>query len=94
MPDGVVAAKSIGWLRRIGSGTTGLDDVTANGNTILIDSSDLTLAMITSRLTVTEVTAGDYRYRCQVDIAELSITETEDEYPISVVGMFLCSGLI
>ncbi len=95
MPDGVVANKSIRWRRRIGSGTTGLTDVTANGNTILIDSSDLTLAMITSRLTVTEDTAGDYRYWCRVDITELGITAVrEDVYPINVVGMFLCSGLI
>ncbi len=94
VPDGVVAAKTIGWLRRVGSNTNGLTDVTANGSTILIDSSDLTLAMITSRLTVTEDTAGDYRYQCQVDIADLGITETDDVYPIIVVGMFLCSGLI
>ncbi len=78
---------------KIGSGDTGLTDVTANGDTILIDSSDLTLAVITSRLTVTEDTAGDYRYRCQVDIADLGVFETEDVYPINVVGMFLCSNL-
>ncbi len=94
VPDGVFAAKSIGWLRRIGSGITGLTDVTANGDTTLIDSSDLTLAMITSRLTVTEDTAGDYTYRCRVDIFDLGVFETEDVYPINVVGMFLCSGLI
>ncbi len=74
---------------RIGSGTTRLTDVTANGDTILIDSSDLTLAMITSRLTVTEVTAGDYRYRCQVNISDLGITETEDVHPLKVSGMLL-----
>ncbi len=89
VPDGVVAAKTIGWLRRIGSGISGLTDVTANGDTILIDSSDLTLAVITSRLTVTEDTAGNYRYRCQVDIADLGITETDDVHPINVSGMLL-----
>ncbi len=94
VPDGVFVAKSIKWRRRIGSGTTGLTDVTANGDTILIDSSDLTLAVSTSRLTVTEDTAGDYRYRCRIDNFDLGIFETEDVYPINVVGMFLCSGLI
>ncbi len=95
VPDGVVAVKSIRWRRRIGSKTTGLTDVTANGDTILIDSSDLTLAVSTSRLTVTEDTAGDYRYRCRVDITELGVTAVrEDVYPINVSGMLLCSSLI
>ncbi len=95
VPDGVIAAKTIIWRRRIGSSTTGLDDVIANGDTILIEPSDLTEAESTSLLTVTEDTAGDYRYRCRVDIPELGIQRVnEDVYPIDVIGMFLYIALI
>ncbi len=88
-PDGVIAAKTIIWRRKIGSGTTGLTDVTANG-AILIEPRDLTQAESTSLLTVTEDTAGDYRYRCRVDISELGIAKVnKDVYPINVIGMFL-----
>ncbi len=98
-PDGVIAAKTITWKRRIGSGTSGLDDIIANGDTILIEPRDLTQAESTSLLTVTEDTAGDYRYRCRVDIPELGIDgnkplQTEDVYPINVTGVFLYIALI
>ena len=88
-PDGVIAAKTFQWRRRVGSSTTELDDLPENGDTILIDTRDLTQAVSTSLLTVTEDTAGEYRYQCWVDVPELDITAVnEDVYPINVIGMF------
>ncbi len=92
-PDGVIAAKKFTWKRRIGNNTTGLKNVIASGVTFLIESSNLTQAESTSLLTVTEDTAGDYRYRCRVDIPDLDIFADNDVYPINVIGMFLYQDL-
>ncbi len=89
-PGGVIAAKTIIWKWRIRSSIYGLGDVTANGVTILIESSNLTQAESTSLLTVTEDTAGDYRYRCRVGISDLGIGHVDaDVYPINVNRTFL-----
>ena len=89
-PEGVVAGKTIEWMRRIGSSTTGLTEITDNGDTIRIMTTGPNQPETTSVLTVTETTPGDYRYRCRVDIPELgSVSQmTEDVYPIDVIGEF------
>ena len=61
-------------------------ELTDNGDSILITSSDLTQPTSTSVLTVRETAAGDYRYRCRVDLTELTIANATDEYPINVTG--------
>ena len=61
-------------------------DVTPNGDSILISSTDLTQPTSTSVLTVQETVAGDYRYRCRVDFTELAVVSTIDEYPITVTS--------
>jgi len=35
---------------------------------------------------VRETTAGDYRYRCRVDLSELLLVNKTDLYPINVTG--------
>ncbi len=93
-PDGVTATKTIEWQRRVGSDTEGLNPITANGDTILIENRNLTQAVSTSLLTVTENTPGDYRYRCRVGAPELGIGGIDrDVYPIDVTGMFLFTVL-
>ena len=88
-PEGVVAGKTIEWMRRIGSSTTGLSEITDNGNTIQIVATGLNQPETISVLTVTETTPGDYRYRCRVDIPELTIDNVDgDVYPINVIGGF------
>ena len=88
-PEGVVAGKTIEWMRRIGSSTTGLSEITDNGNTIQIVTTGFNQPETTSVLTVTETAPGDYRYRCRVDIPEISINDVDgDVYPINVIGEF------
>ena len=89
-PEGVVAGKTIEWKRRIGSSTTGLTEITDNGDTIQIMTTSPNQPETTSVLTVTETIPGDYRYRRRVDIPELgSVSQmTEDVYPIDVIGEF------
>ena len=85
-PQGVVSPKAFTWRRRIGAETFGLTDVTDNGDSILITSVDLTQPTSTSVLTVRETAAAVYRYRCRVDLNELSVFTTIDVYPINVTG--------
>jgi len=85
-PQGVVSPKKFTWRRRIGSSTGGLNDITDNGGSILITSTNLDQPTSTSVLTVRETTAGDYRYRCRVDLNELTVGDTADVYPITVTG--------
>ena len=88
-PEGVVAGKTIEWMRGIGSSTTGLSVITDNGDTIQIVNTGFNQPETTSVLTVTETAPGDYRYRCRVDIPEIDINdEDEDVYPINVIGEF------
>ena len=89
-PEGVVAGKTIEWMRRIGSSTTGLSEITDNGNTIQIVTTNPNQPETTSVLTVTETTPGNYRYRCRVDITEIGSDSrrTKDMYPIDVIGEF------
>ena len=88
-PEGVVAGKTIEWKRRIGPSTTGLTEITDNGDTIQIETTNLSQPESISVLTVTETTPGDYRYRCRVDIPEIDINDVdEDVYPIDVIGEF------
>ena len=76
-------------MRRIGSSTTGLSVITDDGSAIQIVTTGLSQPETTSVLTVTETTPGDYRYRCQVDIAEIDINDMDgDVYPINVIGEF------
>jgi len=69
----------------IGMSTGGLDDVTVNSSIVII-TTNLDQPTSTSVLTVRETTAGDYRYRCRVDLRELSVVSTTDVYPINVTG--------
>ena len=85
-PQGVVSPKAFTWRRRIGAETFGLTNVTDNGGSFLITSVDLAQPTSTSVLTVRETTAGDYRYRCRVDLTELAILSMLDEYPINVTS--------
>ena len=88
-PEGVVAGKTIEWKRRIGSSTTGLSEITDNGNTIQIMTIGLNQPVTISVLTVTDTTPGDYHYRCRVDISEIDINDVDgDVYPINVIGEF------
>ena len=76
-------------MRRIGSSTTGLSEITDNGNTIQVVTTNPNQPVTTSVLTVTETTPGDYRYHCRVDIPEIGINDVdEDVYPIDVIGEF------
>ena len=86
VPDTVIVDKMLTWSQGVGPSTTGLTDVIDNSNTFQITTTDLTAAMITSVLTVTETTAGDYRYRCEVELSDISVMGSADVYPISVVG--------
>ena len=85
VPQGVVSPKTFTWRRRIGASTGGLNDVMVNSS-ILITSTNLDQPTSTSVLTVRETTAGDYRYRCRVDLSELTVVDTIDVYPINVTG--------
>ena len=71
---------------RIGADVVGLTEVADNGDSILITSVDLTQPTSTSVLTVRETAAAVYRYRCRVDLTELAIVNTIDEYPIYVTS--------
>ena len=85
----MVVQKTIEWKRRIGSSSTGLSEITDNGDTIQIETTGLNQPVTISVLTVTETTPGDYRYRCRVDIPEIDINdEDEGVYPIDVIGEF------
>ena len=86
VPQGVVSPKTFTWRRRIGSSTDDLTDITDNGDSILITSTNLDQPTSTSVLTVKETTAGDYRYRCRVDLGELPVFSKTDVYPINVTG--------
>ena len=86
VPQGVVSPKTFIWRRRIGASTAGLTDITDNGGSILITSTNLDQPTSTSVLTVRETTAGDYRYRCRVDLSELTVGNTTYVYPINVTG--------
>ena len=86
VPQGVVLPKSFAWRRRIGSSITNLMRLTDNGDSILINSTNLDQSTSTSVLTVKETTAGDYRYRCRVDLGELPVFSKTDVYPINVTG--------
>jgi len=86
VPQGVVLPKSFAWRRRIGSSITNLTRLTDNGDSILITSTNLDQSTSTSVLTVRETTAGDYRYRCRVDLNELPVFNKTDVYPINVTG--------
>ena len=89
VPQGVVSPKTFTWRRRIGPDTGGLTYITDNGGSILITSTNLDQPTSTSVLTVRETTAGDYRYRCRVDLTELglpAVVTAMDVYPINVIG--------
>ena len=89
VPQAVVSPKTFTWRRRIGASTGGLTDITDNGGSILITSTNLRQLTSTSVLTVRETTAGDYRYRCRVDLTELglpAVVNAMDVYPIDVIG--------
>ena len=68
---------------------TPLTPITGNGDSILITSTNLDQPTSTSVLTVRETTAGDYRYRCRVDLNELTVGDTADVYPITVTGEYV-----
>jgi len=84
VPQGVVSPKTFTWRRRIGP--RGLNDITDNGDSILITSTNLDQPTSTSVLMVRETTAGDYHYRCRVDLSELLLINKTDLYPINVTG--------
>ena len=86
VPESVVIQRTLTWSRKIGSGETGLAEITDNGNTIRIMTSDLTAADVTSVLAVTETVPGDYRYRCEVELSDIIVMESDDVFPIEVVG--------
>ena len=68
--------------------------ITDNGGSILITSTNLDQPTSTSVLTVRETTAGDYRYRCRVDLNELTVVNIKDDvYPITVTGEWICKLL-
>ena len=78
-------------MRRIGSSTSGLTEITDSGNTIQIMTTSPNQPETISVLTVTETAPGDYRYRCRVDITEIDINDVDgdgDVYPINVIGEF------
>ena len=85
VPQGVVSPKTFIWRRRIGPSKGGLTTITGNSS-ILITSTNLNQPTSTSVLTVRETTAGDYRYRCRVDLSELPVFNKTDVYPIKVTG--------
>jgi len=73
---------------------TFVTEITDNGGSILITSTNLDQPTSTSVLTVRETTAGDYRYLCRVYLNELSLINTTDVYPINVTGeLILCSNI-
>ena len=86
VPQGVVLPKSFVWRRRIGSSITNLIRLTDNGDSILINSTNLDQPTSTSVLMVKETSAGDYRYRCRVELSELPVSNKTDMYPINVTG--------
>ena len=68
---------------------TPLTPITDNGASIVITSTNLDQPTSTSVLTVRETTAGDYRYRCRVDLSELTVGDTIHVYPINVTGEWI-----
>ena len=87
VPQGVVSPKTFTWRRRrIGPSKRGFNDITENGDSILINSTNLNQPTSTSVLTVREIITGDYRYRCKVQLSELSLMIKTDKYPINVTG--------
>jgi len=86
VPQGVVLPKSFAWTWKIGSSTTSLTRLTDNGDSILINSTNLDQPASTSVLTVRETTAGDYCYRCRVHLSGLPVSNKTDVYPINVTG--------
>ena len=87
IPQRVVSPRTFTWRRRIGASTSGLTSIT--GNDSISNTTNLDQPTSTSVLTVRETTAGDYRYRCRVDLNELSIVNTTDVYPINVTGKWI-----
>ena len=85
--------KKFQWLRRYGSGTTDLTQLSNNTTIQIQDGDNLTQPTSSSMLTVTEDIPRDYRYRCQVDLnlPADSISSFIDVYPITVTGK--CSTL-
>jgi len=78
----------------IGASIFNFDLLTDNGGSILIASTNLDQPTSTSVLTVRKTTAGDYRYRCRVDLSELSLFNKTDLYPIKVTGEMLAYNYV
>ena len=53
---------------------------------IQIQNSNLDNPVRTSVLIVTETSAGEYHYECQVELMQLTITMRRDVYPITVIS--------
>ena len=62
--------------------TAGLSTVPSS----VIVNSDRDKPVSTSVVTVAETTIGLWRYRCQANLDELGIVETQDIYSINVTG--------
>ena len=62
VPQGVVSPKTFTWRRRrIGPSKRGFNDITENGDSILINSTNLNQPTSTSVLTVREIITGRER---------------------------------
>ncbi len=69
LPSGVQASKVINWQRTLEGESP--EPVVANGDTIVIVTTDLDSPTSTSVLTVTEVISGQYVYTCTATVVGL-----------------------
>ena len=82
---GVVELKTFTWRRTNASGgSCGSFTVVTESGTRQIANSNVDQPVSTSELTVTEITAAEWRYCCQASL--LGVTDTSDVVAITVTG--------
>ena len=70
LPDGTAAPKSFRWERLL-QGTSVSENLTDNGDNVIIVDENLSSPTSTSILTVRENTAGNYTYTCTATLQTL-----------------------
>ena len=88
-PEGVVSQRTFTWWRRNAVTNSNLTEVLSNNKFNIINStSDQPVS--TSVLTVTETTAGEWYYHCNVTLEELTnVTDEAGPHPIHVTSKSL-----
>ena len=84
VPEGVVAPKIFTWRKKKDS-SEGFEQIQNGSNTVINNLESVN----SSILTVTEDTAGDYNYECEVQLIELT-TRSKNESLIDITVTEFC----